>query len=139
MPIFKSTALFLSLVLFAVGRAFNEDSAEIMACIDVFRLVVVRFEEPSAFVNNFKESVDICLPYIDRVIFKDSPACKGTGAKPDERRCKIATEAAQIYSDLMELKLKLDGLIFKAFTELFASGPMLAEFPARLELEAVQD
>jgi hypothetical protein len=136
MPALKSVALFLALTLFAVTQAASEDSAKIMACVDMFGLVMARLEDPSSSIDSsFEKTAGVCLPYIDRVLFKDYPACSGTDAKPDERRCRIATEAAQIYSDLMELKSKLDGLIFKTFPELFTVGPMLTDFPGELETD----
>lgn len=126
-------ALFLALA--GSAKAVGDDLPGFTACVDMLRPIMVHFEKPE---SDLEGPADKCLPYLERVLFKDYPACSGIwgdisdDAKLDQRRCEIAREAAQIYTDLLALQSKLDGLIFKAFPEMFAPGTMLVDFPVEL-------
>lgn len=139
MPVLQlAVALFLALAGPAGAQAFGDDLPEFVACVDMLRPIMAHFEKPGAFNGDLEGPADKCLPYLERVLFKDYPACSGIwgdisdDAELDQKRCEIAREAAQIYTDLLALQSKLDGLIFKAFPEMFAPGTMLVDFPAEL-------
>lgn len=136
MSVFKLIfALLLASTVAAGLQAFGDDLPEFMACVEMLRPAMARFEEPDGDLDG---PAGKCLPYLDRVLFKDYPVCSGMWddvseeARPDKKRCEIANEAAQIYTDILALKSKLDSLVFKAFPEMFAPGTMLVDFTPEL-------